>query len=224
MKQIPKIVVLGPQGAGKGTQAGRLKHRLHIPHISVGEEIRTEIARGTAHGKKLASIINKGNLIPAKEAVAIATKRVRKPDCRNGWILDGFPRSLDQVRWMSKAIEPNIVLYLHFLDRQAIRRLSGRRVCPKGHIYHLRHDPPKKRSGYCDIDGLKLKQRDDDTPSAIRKRLHIFHHETEPVLAQFRHKGKVIEVDASRSIANVYRQVLTKLRKYPWLASRLKAK
>ncbi len=219
MKQLPKFVILGPQGAGKGTQAGRLSHRFHIPHISTGEEIRQEVARGTARGRRLGKLINAGNLIPPAQAVAITRDRLSRPDCRGGWILDGFPRSMDQVKLMHGKIQPTIVLYLHFLDRQAVRRLSGRRVCTNGHIYHIRHDPPKKRRGYCDHDGLKLHQREDDTPAAIRKRLHIFHHSTEPVIAYYRHRGLVIEVDASQSIPRVYRQILSKLRKYPWLSS-----
>lgn len=224
MRQTPRIVILGPQGAGKGTQAGRLKHRLHIPHISMGDEIRSEVARGTIQGKRLARIINRGNLIPDSEATLIARKRLRQPDTHPGWIMDGYPRSMHQVPPFQKFGQPNIVLYLHFLDRQAVRRLSGRRVCPKGHIYHIRHDPPKKYPGYCDHDGLKLRQRDDDTPTAIRKRLKIFHHTTEPVIHWYRHRGLLIEVDAGHSIAVVYRKILTKLKRIAWLSSRLAAK
>lgn len=223
MKQTPRIVVLGPQGAGKGTQAGRLKHRLHVPHISLGDEIRAEVASGSVQGKRIATIINAGNLIPDSESTLIAKKRLQKPDCRRGWIVDGFPRSMEQARPFQRFAAPNIVIYLHFLDRQAVRRLSGRRVCPKGHIYHILHDRPKKKRGHCDHDGLKLKQRDDDTPKAIRKRLHIYHARTEPVIAWYRHHGLVVEVDASHAIPVVYRELLRKLKRhFPWLSSRLK--
>ena len=223
MKQTPRIVVLGPQGAGKGTQAGRLKHRFHVPHISLGDEIRAAVTKGTVQGKRLGKIINKGNMIPDHETNLIAKKRLARRDCQQGWIVDGYPRSMEQARPFQKIGQPNIVFYLHFLDRQAVRRLSGRRVCAKGHIYHIRHDPPKKRRGYCDHDGLKLKQRDDDTPTAIRKRLHIYHIRTEPVIAWYRHQGLVIEADASKSIPRVYRDLLRKLKRHaPWLFSRLK--
>lgn len=225
MKQTPRIVVLGPQGAGKGTQAGRLKHRLHIPHISLGDEIRAEVARGTVQGKRIAKIINRGNLIPDSESTLIAKKRLQKSDCRNGWIVDGFPRSMEQARPFHRFGQPNIVIYLHFLDRQAVRRLSGRRVCANGHIYHILHDRPKKKRGHCDYDGLRLKQRDDDTPRAIRKRLHIYHQRTEPVIAWYRRHGLVVEVDASKPIPAVYRELLKKLKHhFPWLGSRLQAR
>lgn len=225
MKTTPRIVVLGPQGAGKGTQAGRLKHRLHIPHISLGDEIRLEVARGTVQGNRLGKIINGGNMIPDVETVLIAKKRLRRSDCRMGWIVDGFPRSMEQARPFQKFGRPNIVIYLHFLDRQAVRRLSGRRVCTNGHVYHILHDRPKKKRGHCDHDGLPLKQRDDDTSAAIRKRLRIYHRRTEPVIEWYRHHGLVVEVDASHAIPKVYRELLRKLKRhFPWLLSPRRAK
>ncbi len=220
----PRIVILGPQGAGKGTQAGRLKHRLHIPHISAGDVLRDEIASGSALGKKIAAIINVGNMLPDTLTNSFMHKRLARPDCRRGWIVDGYPRSFEQARPFQQYGRPNLVIYLHFRDKDAIRRLSGRRVCPKGHIYHVRHDPPKKRRGYCDHDGLKLKQRDDDTPAAIRKRLHIYHTRTEPVIEWYRHQRLVVEIDATKPIPAVYRSILRKLRRFPWLSSRLQQK
>lgn len=220
MKQTPRIVILGAQGAGKGTQAGRLKHRLHIPHISTGDILRDNVARKTALGKKIETIINAGQMIPDHMTNAVMRNRLRQADCRNGWIVDGYPRSIEQAKPFHAFGKPNIVVELHFRDKDSIRRLSGRRVCPHGHIYHIRHDKPKKR-GYCDHDGLKLKQRDDDTPQAIRKRLHIFHTRTEPVIAWYRHKGLVVEVDASKPITGVYRELITKLKRLPWLSSQL---
>jgi adenylate kinase len=224
MTKSPRIVILGPQGSGKGTQAGRLKHRLHIPHVSTGDVLRDEVALGSALGKKIAAIINVGNMLPDTLTNAFMRKRIAERDCRAGWIIDGYPRSFAQAKPFQRFGRPNVVIYLHFLDRQAIQRLSGRRVCAKGHVYHLRHDPPKKKSGYCDHDGLPLKQRDDDTPAAIRKRLHIYHTRTEPVIDWYRRRRLVVEVDASRPIPVVYRQVLKKLRDLPWLSSRLRTK
>lgn len=218
-RQVPRIVVLGPQGAGKGTQAGRLKHRLHIPHISAGDVLRDEIASGSALGKKIAVIINTGSMLPDQLTNTMMKKRLQEPDIKRGWIVDGYPRSMEQARPFQKSGEPNIVVYLHFLDREAVRRLSGRRVCAKGHIYHILHDRPKKKRGHCDHDGLPLKQRDDDTPTAIRKRLRIYHQRTEPVIAWYRHHGLVAEVDASRSIPLVYRELIRKLKRhFPWLS------
>lgn len=224
MKQTPRIVILGAQGAGKGTQAGRLKHRLHIPHISTGDILRDNVARKTALGKKIEAIINGGRMIPDHMTNAVMRERLKEADCRNGWIVDGYPRSIEQAKPFHAFGQPNIVIELHFRDKDAIRRLSGRRVCSQGHIYHIRHDPPKKKRGRCDHDGLPLKQRDDDTPVAIRKRLHIFHSRTEPVINWYRQRGLVLEIDASKPIPAVYRQVITKLKRLPWLSSRLAKK
>jgi len=217
--RTPRIVILGPQGAGKGTQAGRLKHRFHIPHISTGDLLRGEMARGTNLGKRITSTMNAGKLIPVQLTNAVMKKRLAERDCRRGWISDGYPRSIGQARPFLKFGQPNLLIHLHLTDKAAIKRLSGRRVCPRGHIYHLRHDPPKKRRGYCDRDGLKLKQRDDDTPKAIRQRLRIYHGETEPVLTWLKSRIPTISVDAHQSIHHVYREILDDLKHFPWLLS-----
>lgn len=219
--KTPRIVILGPQGAGKGTQASFLKHRFHIPHISAGDVLREEIASGSALGKKIATIINTGSMLPDDMTNTFMRKRLSRPDCRPGWIVDGYPRSFEQAKPFQRFGQPNIVLYLHFSDKDAIRRLGGRRVCPKGHIYHIRHDRPEKR-GRCDYDNLPLKQRDDDTPHAIRKRLRIFHTRTEPVIEWYRRRNMVITVDARKTIRLVHRDILQHLKKFLWLSSPIK--
>lgn len=221
MTNTPRIVILGPQGAGKGTQAGRLVHKLHIPHISTGDLLRDEIASGSKLGELIASIINQGNLVPDSMSTEVMRKRLRQSDCRSGWISDGFPRAIEQARPLQRFGHPNIVIFLHLTDGEAVHRLAGRRVCPHGHVYHLRHDPPKKRRGYCDHDGLRLRQRDDDTPRAIRKRLKIYHARTEPLLKFYKKRGILIQLDAHPDIPRVYRSLKKELAKIPWLSSRL---
>ena len=218
----PRIVILGPQGAGKGTQAGRLSRRLHIPHISTGDVLRAEVASGSALGKEIGRLINKGNMVPSALSNRMMKHRLSQPDCKNGWISDGYPRRIDQATALAKYGKPNLIIHLHLADHAAVTRLSGRRVCPHGHIYHVRHDPPKKKRGHCDRDGLKLKQRDDDTPAAIRKRLKIFHAETEPVLHWYKERVLMVSVDAHGSIKQVYASLNKKLKEISWLSSRLK--
>lgn len=215
----PRFVILGPQGAGKGTQAGRLARRLHIKHISTGDVLREEIASHSNLGRRIAAIINQGRLVPSSMSNAMMKERLSQPDCRHGWIADGYPRRIDQATALAKYGRPNLIIFLHLTDKAAVQRLSGRRVCPKGHIYHLRHDPPKKRRGHCDHDGLRLRQRDDDTPAAIRKRLKIYHEETEKVLQWYKERVLMVTVDAHPSISVVYRDLIKKLNKISWLSS-----
>lgn len=220
----PRFVILGPQGAGKGTQAGRLARKFHIKHISTGEVLRDEIASHSRLGKRIASIINKGRLVPSSMSNAMMKQRLAERDCANGWISDGYPRRIDQATALARYGKPNLIIYLHLTDKAAVQRLSGRRVCPKGHVYHLRHSPPKKHRGYCDHDGLKLRQRDDDTPAAIRQRLRIYHKETEKVLHWYKERVLMVTVDAHPSIQRVYRDLQKKLTAISWLASRLQTK
>ncbi len=220
----PRFVILGPQGAGKGTQAGRLARRLRIKHISAGDVLRDEIASHSHLGRKIAAIINKGNLVPSSMSNAMMKQRLSEHDCKNGWISDGYPRKIDQATALAKYGKPNLIIFLHLIDAAAVQRLSGRRVCPKGHVYHLRHDPPKKKRGHCDYDGLRLRQRDDDTPSAIRKRLKIYHAETERVLRWYKERVLMVTVDAHPSIKVVNRDLMKKLKKISWLSLQPKTK
>lgn len=217
----PRFVIIGPQGAGKGTQAGLLARRLHIKHISTGDVLRDEIASHSNLGKRIAAIINKGRLVPSAMSNAMMKHRLSEHDCRRGWIADGYPRRIDQATALAKYGKPNLIIFLHLSDTAAVKRLSGRRVCPRGHVYHLRHDPPKKRRGHCDHDGLRLRQRDDDTPRAIRQRLRIYHRETEKVLHWYRERVLVVTVDAHPPIKTVYRDLLSKMKRISWLSSLL---
>ncbi len=179
------------------------------------------MAAKTSLGLQITKTMNAGRLIPVGLTNTVMHRRLARPDCRRGWISDGYPRNLGQVRPFRRFGHPNVILLLHLTDAAAVRRLSGRRVCPKGHVYHLRHDPPKKRRGYCDHDGLKIVQRDDDTPRAIRQRLKIYHRETEPMLKWLQGKMPIINVDAHQPIPGVYRDLLKQMKRIPWLSSRL---
>ncbi len=221
-KQAPHIVVLGPQGSGKGTQSALLSRYFHIPHVSAGDELRREMAEGTPLGKRITSTMNSGSLIPDRNTNAVVKKRLSQPDARHGWIVDGYPRRMGQVLPFMRYAKPFIIIQLELTDEKAIHRLSGRRVCPRGHVYHIRHDPPKKRRGFCDHDGLKLRQRDDDTPHAIRKRLRWTRQETEPMLTWIHGKVPIIHIDAQPSIHIVYQHIKKELARHSWLPSRLK--
>ncbi len=220
-RNYPRIVILGPQGAGKGTQAGFLSRHYHIPHISAGDLLRAESHRGTPLGKRIARIIDQGRLVPNSLMSALVRQRLQKPDAKKGWILDAYPRFRAQAKSFNRFAHPTVVIFLNLTDSQAVRRLTGRRVCPNGHIYHIRHRPPKKRRGYCDYDGLPLHQREDDTPQAIRRRLRWHHQQTDPLIHDYRRKGVVLEIDAHPGIKSVHRDLLKKMKqRIPWLSLR----
>lgn len=218
-RQTPRLIVLGPQGAGKGTQSVRLSRWLHRPHLAMGDLLRAEIGQHTPLGSRIDAIMTAGRMIPDAWSNAVMRRRLREPDAARGWIVDGYPRTLVQARFFDRYARPNLVLHLHLSDARAVRRLSGRRVCPHGHIYHLRHDPPRRRRGYCDRDGLRLHQRHDDTPTAIRQRLKIYHAQTEPVLEHYRRRGLVVSIGAEVGIVQVYQRIRRALQKRPWLFS-----
>lgn len=212
-----RIVILGPQGAGKGTQASRLARAFRLAHVSVGDILRAEVAKQSLLGRRLRRIAS-GHLIPDPLVNELIRRRLRQPDCRRGWILDGYPRTLPQARWLDRALRPTLLISLRLRDRQAVTRLGGRRVCPAGHIYHIRYRRPKRR-GRCDHDGLPLRQREDDAPAAIRRRLRLYHRQTEPIVRHYRRRWPTIEVDASPPIPAVYRSIRRQLKPPVWPSS-----
>ena len=205
-----KIVLIGPQGSGKGTQAKLLKEKFGIPHISTGDIFREAIAEKTELGLKAKEIIDKGNLVPDEITNKIVKERLQKEDCKKGFILDGYPRNINQAKALDSFAKIDYAVEIFVPDEISIKRLSSRRQCPKcGAIYGL--DIPPKKDNICDKCGAELYQRDDDRPEAIKKRLEVYHKETEPVLDYYREKGILVRVDGTKPIKDVFEDIVRKI-------------
>ena len=206
------LIVLGPPGAGKGTQARLLQQREGIPQISTGDILRAAMAAETELGKRAKAYVHLGALVPDDVMIAIVAERLRQPDARRGFVLDGFPRTLPQAEALDTVLaaagrELDAVLYFEIGDEATVRRLAGRWVCVEaGHIYHLKYSPPRT-PGRCDIDGSELIQRADDRPETVRHRLEVYHRETRPVVEFYRRRALFDAIDASGPIEDVYRAV-----------------
>lgn len=193
---IRRIVLLGPPGAGKGTHAKILSERYEIPHISTGDLLRSQIHGGTALGKRAKSFIDSGKLVPDEVVVEMVRGRLENPDVAKGFILDGFPRTVEQAKTLNEMLEErkmplNLVLEFNTSERVIIDRLSGRRTCANCNAnYHVRNIPPK-REGICDVCGGSLTQRKDDQPETIRKRLKVYQDQTAPLI-EFYKKQKLL--------------------------------
>jgi len=208
-----KFVILGAQASGKGTQAEILSKRLKIPIFGMGEMLHAEGERETPRGRKIRAIIRRGGFVPFAITNELIKKRVAGPKARRGFIIDGYPRHIVQARFLNRLVSDIRVIYIKIFDKEAKRRISGRRVCGKcGEIYNLTVKPPK-RKGLCDSCGGRLVTREDDKPKAIRTRLGLFHRETEPVIKYFARLGKLVEIDGKQSIEGVAKEIEKKLSK-----------
>lgn len=206
------IILLGPPGAGKGTQAEILKEKLSIPSISTGNILREAVKNGTDLGKKAKEYMDKGDLVPDSLIVGILKERLSEPDCKNGFILDGVPRTLAQAEALEQmGIPIDTVIEIEADDDTIVRRLSGRRVCAKcGATYHMETKPPKKE-GVCDVCGGELTQRKDDQAETVKDRLRVYHEQTEPLSAFYDRQGKLVRVKGQNSIDETTAMVLAAL-------------
>lgn len=199
-----RIVFIGAPGAGKGTYAQYLKDKYCIPHISTGDIFREEIAKGSELGTLAKQYIEKGLLVPDEIVVEVVKKRLSKPDVLRGFILDGFPRTLKQAQALDEFARIDAVIYLNVSEEVAVKRLSGRRICPVcNRVYNIYYEPKPRVDEICDYDGAKLVAREDDKPEVVRNRYRVFHETFQPIIEYYRQKELLIEVNADKSIAEV---------------------
>jgi adenylate kinase len=204
------LILLGAPGAGKGTQAERLREDFGLPHISTGDILRAQVAEGTELGRQAQRYMDAGELVPDDLIVKMITERINAGDARDGFLLDGFPRNAEQADALADALgglgrRLSAVLLIDAPDDEVVRRLAGRRVCVKNpsHIYHVDFDPPK-HEGVCDQDGSRLMQRDDDKEETVRRRLDVYHSQTEPLIGYYDRAGLLRRFDGTRSAEDVH--------------------
>jgi len=206
------IVLLGPPGAGKGTQASKISETFSIPHIATGDIFREAVKKGTELGRKAKEYMERGELVPDEIVNGIVKERISEPDCSNGFILDGYPRTLNQAKALDEMLAEmnrkiDIVLNISVSEDNVVKRLSNRRVCKRcGAIYHLITNPPKKE-GVCDKCGGELYQREDDREEVIRNRLSVYRKQTEPIIKYYEEEGLLVNIDGNREIEEVWDQI-----------------
>ncbi len=208
-----KIIMLGAPGAGKGTQAKMIAEKFGIPHISTGDIFRANIKNGTELGKKAKEYMDKGQLVPDELTVEILLDRVAEDDCKNGYVLDGFPRTIPQADVLDKELtklgdQVDFAINVDVPDENIVRRMSGRRACLKcGATYHIEHIPPKKE-GICDTCGSELVQRDDDKPETVKNRLKVYHEQTQPLIEYYEKKNILKSVDGTKDMQEVFSSIV----------------
>ena len=207
------IILLGPPGAGKGTQAARIIEKYNVPHISTGDIFRENIKEGTPLGQKAQEYMNKGELVPDSLVIEIATDRLTKDDCKNGFLLDGFPRTVEQAEALDKFLADAGKKVDHVLDMDVapeilMERLTGRRVCKScGATYHVTNIPPKVE-GVCDSCGGQLYQRDDDTAETVGNRIDVYNSQTKPLIEYYEKAGNISHLDGSARLEDLFAEIV----------------
>lgn len=204
-----RIVLVGPPGAGKGTQAAYLAKNLAIPHISTGDLFRANISQGTELGKQAKAYMDAGQLVPDEVTIGMARDRMNQPDAGNGFLLDGFPRNVAQAEALDEALKTDgvkldAVLDLEVPEDEVVKRIAGRRICrnDSSHVFHVTYSRPQQ-DGVCDVCGGELYQRDDDSEETVRKRLEVYHTQTEPIIDYYKAQGLVVTISALGKVAEV---------------------
>lgn len=212
------IVLLGPPGAGKGTQATRISEEFNIPHISSGDIFRENLKNQTPLGKLAQEYITRGELVPDDLTIGMINDRLNRPDCENGALLDGFPRTPEQAKALDGILSDlggriNCVPLISVPAETLIKRISGRRVCRgSGHVYHVTNNPPSV-PGICDLDGSELYQREDDKEDTVRRRIEVYENQTSPLINFYRTKGLIVEVDGTQEIDVVASALMDEIKK-----------
>ena len=208
-----KIIMLGAPGAGKGTQAKMIADKYLVPHISTGDIFRANIKNGTELGMEAKKYMDQGLLVPDELTVKILLDRVAQPDCKNGYVLDGFPRTIPQAEVLENALNKlgdkiDFAIDVDIPDENIIRRMSGRRACLAcGATYHIEHVPPKKE-GICDRCGKELVLRDDDKPETVKNRLDVYHKQTQPLIDFYNKRGILKTVDGTVDMKDVFAAIV----------------
>lgn len=208
-----KIIMLGAPGAGKGTQAKKIAEKYQIPHISTGDIFRANIKEGTELGMKAKQFMDQGLLVPDEVTIGMLLDRIHKDDCENGYVLDGFPRTIPQAESLTKALTEigekiDYAIDVDVPDENIVNRMAGRRACLTcGATYHVTFAPPKKE-GICDVCGAELVLRDDDKPETVQKRLSVYHEQTQPLITYYKEAGVLVSVDGTQEMNAVFTSIV----------------
>lgn len=210
------LILFGPPGAGKGTQSKRLVEDFGLAYIATGDMLRAAVKDETELGREAKNYMDEGNLVPDDVIIGVIAERIQADDARDGFILDGFPRTIPQAKALEQQLDGlgrhvTAGLMIDASDEDVIKRISGRRQCDQGHVYNIHFDPPE-RDGVCDQDGTPLQSRTDDAPEKVRRRLEVYHEQTSPLISYYEENGQLRKFDGSRSPDEVYERIRAVLR------------